>query len=379
MTTPLAGLRVIALEQAVAAPFCSRRLAEGGADVIKVERPEGDFARFYDTAVADASAYFVWLNYGKRSIALDLRSVEGLQTLQALVADADVFLQNLKPGALAGLGFSLADATAANPRLISCSVAGYSSVGPSRAKKAYDLLIQAETGLASITGSPQEPGRVGVSVCDIACGMFAYDAILLALIERGSTGRGKHLEVTLFDALAQWMAVPYLLERYGEGAPKRVGIAHPGIAPYGVFSAKDGQPFVLSIQNEREWASLCETLLGIPEWIVDPRTATNEARVANRTLVDTAVAERAAQYNFAELGELLLAADIAHAPVNEVSALRSHADFRTRSVKLGDLEIEVPVTPGQESQELGSVPEIGQHTKEILAELARRKATRGSE
>ncbi len=359
----------MALEQAVAAPFCSRRLAEGGADVIKVERPEGDFARYYDTAVGGQSAYFVWLNYGKRSIALDLRDSSQVQTLQALIVSADVFVQNLKPGALAKLGVDLPAARNANPKLITCSVAGYSSAGPSGARKAYDLLIQAETGLASITGSPHEPGRVGVSVCDIACGMFAYDALLLALIERGATGRGKHLEVTLFDSLAQWMAVPYLLERYGGSAPERVGIAHPGIAPYGVFVTKDGRPFVLSVQNEREWQTLCTALLEKPEWVRDPRTNSNEARVANRTLVDSAVAQSALKLDFAALSELLLAADIAHAAVNEVSGLRKHGDFRTRGVRFGETTVEVPVTPGQEAGEMRAIPSVGEHTEEVLAEL----------
>lgn len=302
---------------------------------------------------------------------LDLRESGQVQTLQRLIESADIFLQNLKPGALGKLGISLDSARESNPKLISCSVAGYSSQGPSRAKKAYDLLIQAETGLASITGSTHEPGRVGVSVCDIACGMFAYDALLLALIERGTTGRGKHIEVTLFDSLAQWMAVPYLLERYGGKAPERVGIAHPGIAPYGVFVAKDGQPFVLSIQNEREWQMLCTVLLKKPDWVGDPRTCNNEARVANRTLVDSTVAECAQQFDFAPLSELLLAADIAHAAVNEVSALREHGDFRTRLVRFGGIQVAVPVTPGQDAGELGPVPAVGEHTDEVLAELAK--------
>lgn len=362
---------MIALEQAVAAPFCSRRLAEAGADVVKIERPEGDFARFYDSAVSGESAYFVWLNYGKRSVVLDLREQSQVHKLHQLIESADVFLQNLKPGALDKLGVDLALARANNPGLISCSVAGYSSEGPSKTKKAYDLLIQAETGLASITGSAHEPGRVGVSVCDIACGMFAYDAVLLALIERGKTGRGRHLEVTLFDSLAQWMAVPYLLERYGGSAPERVGIAHPGIAPYGVFASKDGRPFVLSVQNEREWQALCHGLLEQPDWITDARTCNNESRVANRSLVDSRVAHCAARHDFAGLSALLLALDIAHAPLNAVSALREHADFHTREVSFGDQRIEVPVTPGQRAAELLPVPAIGEHTTEVLAELAR--------
>ena len=376
----LAGVSVVALEQAVAAPYCSRRLAEAGADVIKVERPEGDFARHYDTAVDGASAYFVWLNYGKRSIVLDLREKTDLDTLRALVTRADVFIQNLKPGALESLGFSLADARRENPELISCSIAGYSSRGPSRAKKAYDLLIQAETGLASITGSPHEPGRVGVSVCDIACGMFAYDAILLALIERAGTKVGKHLEVTLFDALAQWLAVPYLLERYTGKAPERVGIAHPGIAPYGVFASADGRSFVLCVQNEREWARLCSDVLKMPAWITDVRTASNERRVEHRTLVDSEVARCAGEFDYSQLSEMLLKADIAHAAVNDLRGLREHADFQTQEVRYGDQRIQVPIVPGStpstdsslSALTIPSIPALGQHTEEIRAQLANR-------
>lgn len=367
----LEGIRVVALEQAVAAPYCSRRLAEAGADVIKVERPEGDFARNYDSAVDGASAYFVWLNYGKRSIVLDLRKTDARDQLGALISRADVFLQNLKPGALESLGFSLEQAHEDNPGLISCSIAGYSSAGPSRTKKAYDLLIQAETGLSSITGSPHEPGRVGISVCDIACGMFAYDSILLALIARSRSGAGARLEVTLFDALAQWMAVPYLVTQHTGKAPERVGIAHPGIAPYGVFLSRDNQPFVLAIQNEREWATLCSKVLDREDWTVDPRTCSNELRVANRLLVDDAVQSRASELDYTALSDLLEGADIAHAPVNDVGALANHADFRTRRVRYGAREIDVPVTPGHSPQGGGEIPEVGQHTEEILAELNR--------
>ncbi|MEM7218456.1 MAG: CaiB/BaiF CoA-transferase family protein [Pseudomonadota bacterium] len=371
MTLALDGLTVIALEQAVAAPYCSHRLREAGADVIKIERPEGDFARGYDTAVAGQSAYFVWANSGKRSVVLDLKREVDVDKLRAMLREADVFVQNLKPGVLPRLGIDLDAARRENPRLITCCIAGYSSAGPSATKKAYDLLIQAETGLASITGGPEAPGRVGVSICDIACGMYAYDNILLALLARGSNGgQGRHLEITLFDALAQWMAVPYLLERYGGGAPERVGIAHPGISPYGVFVSADGRPFVLAVQSEREWQWLCDGFLERPDWKSDARTTPNEARLAHRTLVDGAVAERAATLDYAEIARQLELANIAFAPVNEVAALKAHADFRTRRVAVGAAVVEVPVTPGAPGDGApASVPGLGEHTEAVLAEF----------
>ncbi len=367
----LEGIRVIALEQAVAAPLCSRRLAQAGADVIKVERPEGDFARFYDTAVFGESAYFVWLNSGKRSVVLDFKSVEGLDTLRRLVLSADVVLQNLKPGALAKAGLDLEALRREKEELITCTIAGYPSGGPSAHKKAYDLLIQAETGLAAITGSAHAPGRVGVSVCDIGCGMFAYEAILGALIERSKTGVGRALEVTLFGAMAEWMAVPYLLERYGGAAPARVGLAHPGIAPYGVFESACGRPFILAIQNEREWQSLCREVLQAPELVSDARTENNEQRVLHRDLTDGTVQEACGALPYSELSPRLEAAGIAHAPVSEVADLVSHPDLQTRVLRTAGHDVVLPATPGAPAApDTPEVPEIGQHTEEVLSELS---------
>ena len=368
----LKGVRVVTVEQAVAAPFCSRRLAQAGADVIKVERPDGDFARSYDTAVGGHSSYFVWLNHSKRSIALDLKTDQGVDQLRRLIATADILIQNLKPGSLGKLGLDLADLRAEHPRLITCSIAGYGSEGPSATKKAYDLLIQAESGLASITGSHHAPGRVGVSVCDIACGMFAYEAILGALIARArDDDPQRHIEVSLFDAMAEWMAVPYLLERYGGTAPGRIGIAHPGIAPYGTFSSADGVTFVLAVQNEREWQSLCAEWLGEP-LASDPRARSNESRVEHRDFVDGVIAKRSAEKTYQELGAVLTRAAIAHAPVNDVSALKRHPDFKTFAVELGSQTIELPRTPGHQTPNAcPHVPELGEHTGEILNELTR--------
>ena len=371
MTSPfLAGLRVVTLEQAVAAPLCSRRLAQAGADVIKVERPEGDFARGYDTAVHGQSAYFVWLNHGKRSVVLDFKSEAGLERLRRLLATADVVIQNLKPGSLSRAGIDLAALREQNPRLVTCSISGYPSAGPSAHKKAYDLLIQAEAGLCSITGSHHEPGRVGVSVCDIGCGMFAYEAILGALVRRGSTGEGEAIEVSLWEAMAEWMAVPYLLERYGGAAPERVGLAHPGIAPYGVFLSRDGRPFILAVQNEREWRALCTEVLDLPHLVTDEKTRDNSRRVEHRDLVDGSVQEVAGRLDYQTLSSRLLDADIAHAPVNEVAALRSHPDLQTETITVNGHTVVLPRAPGTTpSATPPRVPAVGEHTAEILAEL----------
>jgi itaconate CoA-transferase len=257
MELPLDGLLVIALEQAVAAPYCSSRLADAGARVIKVERAEGDFARSYDQVAGGESAYFVWLNRGKESITLNIKDPRDAQLLQHMLGDADVFIQNLAPGAAARSGFDSAALRRSNPKLITVDISGYGESGPYRDMKAYDLLVQCETGLASITGAPEQPGRVGVSVCDIACGMYAHAGILEALIERHKTGLGKGLAVSLFDALAEWMTVPLLHQESSGKAPERVGLHHPSIAPYGAYVCGDGQQVVISIQNNREWRNFC--------------------------------------------------------------------------------------------------------------------------
>ncbi len=255
MSLPLSGLLVVSLEQAVAAPMASCRLADAGARVIKVERPEGDFARYYDALAHGECSYFVWLNRGKESLCLDLARADDKALLAAMLARADVFVQNLKPGAVAKLGFAVEELRRRHPRLIVCSISGYGEDGPYAKRKAYDMLIQAEAGVASVTGGPEAPARVGVSVCDIAAGMNAYEAILEALIARGRTGEGAAISISMFDAMADWMATP-LLQQEGGAPPRRIGLAHISIAPYGVFKTRDGADILISIQSDREWRVL---------------------------------------------------------------------------------------------------------------------------
>ena len=288
MSRPLEGLLVVSLEQAVAAPMCTCRLADAGARVIKVERPEGDFGRYYDQLVHGECSYFVWLNRGKESVVLDLAKPEDKALLAAMIARADVFVQNLKPGAAEKLGFGISRLRRENPRLICCSITGYGESGPYAARKAYDMLIQAESGLASITGTA-EPSRVGVSVCDIASGMNAYEAVLEALIARERSGEGAELSICMFDAMADWMAVPLMQQEAG-APPKRVGLAHTSIAPYGAFRSRDGIDILISIQSDREWRILAEKVLGDAALAADPAFATNVERVKRRSETDGRVA-----------------------------------------------------------------------------------------
>src|SRR5258707_5298696 len=281
MPLPLSGLLVVSLEQAVAAANCSCRLSDAGARVIKIERPEGDFARGYDTLARGESAYFVWLNRGKESVVLDLTRDADKVLFEKLLGQADVFIQNLKPGAIAKLGFAIERLRRDYPRLICCSISGFGETGPYANRKSYDLLVQAESGLASVTGGPEAPARVGVSVTDVACGMNAYEAVLEAIIGRGRTGQGAAISVSLFDAMADWMTVP-LLQHEGGKSPKRLGLAHPSISPYGVFKTKDGADILISIQNDREWRILASQVMDDAAQAADPLFATNAARMARR-------------------------------------------------------------------------------------------------
>src|SRR5487761_2042016 len=283
---PLSGLLVVSLEQAVAAPYCSSRLADAGARVIKLERPEGDFARGYDRAAKGMSSYFVWLNRGKESLTIDIKDQADAALLHRILVRADVFIQNLAPGAAARSGFGSAALRARYPRLITVDISGYGESGDYATMKAYDLLVQAESGLAMITGHPAGPGRVGVSACDIACGMAAHAGVLEALIERGITGRGKGLKVSLFDGMADWMNVPLLFFEGTGRAPQRLGLAHPSICPYGAFETKDGALVLIAIQNEREWLEFCAKFLDEPDLPARPGCETNVIRVAHRAMVD---------------------------------------------------------------------------------------------
>jgi crotonobetainyl-CoA:carnitine CoA-transferase CaiB-like acyl-CoA transferase len=372
MNKPLSGITVVALEQAVAAPFCTSRLADAGARVIKVERAEGDFARGYDDVVHGESSYFVWLNRGKQSIAIDLKHSEDAALLYRILAKADVFIQNLAPGAAERAGFGSAELRARYPRLITCDISGYGEDGPYRDMKAYDLLVQCESGLASVTGSPDAPGRVGVSVADIGCGMNAHAAILQALYDRQRTGKGSGLAVSLFDGLADWMAVPLLHYDYGGRAPTRVGLAHPSIAPYGEFRLSNGRSAVISIQNAREWTSLCE-MLGRPDLIDDPRFATNISRCANRAGLDHEIADALLKLDGNSVPASLTRAGIAFGFVNSIAEFSGHPQLRRMIVETPTGPAAIPAPPVRwagETPSLGAVPAIDADGEAIRREFA---------
>ncbi len=369
---PLDGITIVSLEQAVAAPFCTARLADAGARVIKIERPEGDFARYYDEATAAGSSYFVWLNRGKESVVLDLGDDKARRALERLIGGADVFVQNLKPGALSRLGFGTARLRQAYPALICCSISGYGEAGPCADRKAYDLLIQAESGLCSITGGPQEPARVGISVVDIATGATAHAAILEALIRRGRTGTGAAISISMFDVMADWLAVPLLNSENGK-PPMRAGLSHVSIAPYGVFTATDGQQILIAIQSEREWAGFCSGVLCDEGAITDVRFASNVERVANRAATDQLVANVLGGLAFDEIVARLTNADIAFARLNDMAALSSHPQLR-RSLAascFGPVSLPAhPVIVDGVSVALGHIPALGEHSRSILGDMA---------
>lgn len=369
----LSDCLVIALEHAVAAPYASCKLADAGARVIKVERPEGDFARGYDALVKGQSAYFVWINRGKQSVCLNLKDPADLNTMRAMLAKADVFIQNLGPGVIDRLGLGLEGLRAANPGLITCSISGYGAQGPAKDQKAYDLLIQAESGLSAINGTRHGPARVGVSVCDIAAGMTAHAAILQALIGRAKSGLGRDIEVSLFHAMSDWMNVPYLQYRYGGRMPERAGLKHPTIAPYGAFTCKDGMEILLSIQNEREWARLCEVLLDAPDLSAKPGWSTIAERVANRDAVDARVAEAFAKLTRQDACALLQSADLAFGRLIEMEDLMVHPQNQMIRVATSGGEVEL-LAPGAviagETPRYGSVPDKGADTAQVKAEFS---------
>src|SRR6201999_3723299 len=359
---PLEGLTVIAVEQAVAAPFCSSRLSDAGAHVIKAERPEGDFARGYDAAAKGQSSYFVWLNRGKDSEVIDLATKEGRAALEALIARADVLLQNLKPGSMDKLGFSLERLRRDYPELICCTITGYGDDGPYAHRKAYDLLIQAESGLASVTGTADGPSRVGLSIVDIAPGATAHAAILEALIGRGKTGKGADIRISMFDVMADWLAVPLLNAEAGN-SPKRMGLAHPSIAPYGVFRSKDGKDILISIQSEREWKKLCAEVLDQPKLPEDPRLANMVERVRNRPLTDGIVGDSFAKLTRDELIKRLSDADIAFAEVNFMADLAVHPHLRRVEIDTPKGVVSYPAPAAifaGEPRHYGGVPAIGE-------------------
>jgi crotonobetainyl-CoA:carnitine CoA-transferase CaiB-like acyl-CoA transferase len=369
---PLQGLTVVSLEQAVAAPYCSSRLADAGARVIKIERPEGDFARGYDAAAKGWSSYFVWLNRGKQSLVADIKKPEDSALLHNILAKADVFIQNLAPGAAARSGFGSEELRKKYPRLITVDISGYGDSGDYATMKAYDLLVQAESGLAMITGHPAGPGRVGVSACDIACGMAAHANVLEALIARGITGQGKGIKVSLFDGMADWMNVPLL---YFEGtgkAPARMGLAHPSICPYSAFETKDGALVLIAIQNEREWVDFCARFMDDAELPKKPGFESNVNRVANRATVDAAVQAMFATLTREEAAAKLRAANTAYGFVNTVAEFAQHPALRRVEVGTPNGPVAIAAPPALLSdgaRALGPVPSIGEHSAAIRAEF----------
>lgn len=369
----LTDILVVSLEQAVAAPYTSCKLADAGARVIKLERPEGDFARGYDHYVHGSSAYFVWLNRGKQSCRVNLKAEDDLALVKRMLERADVFIQNLVPGATGRLGIGSTELRQIHPRLITCDISGYGSTGPYRDKKAYDLLVQAESGLVSLTGTPEAPGRVGVSVCDIATGMYAYQAILEALIARQRTGKGAAIEVSLFNSLGDWMNVPYLQHHYGGATPKRVGLAHPSISPYGQFLCANGDGILISIQNEREWQVLCRDVLKRPDLADEPRFSSNAARIEHREEVDSAIQEVIATLPRPELAARLDAERIAYGIVSDMDDLVAHPQNRFVAVETpggtADL-LGPPALIDGEPESFGPVPELGAHDALVRTEFA---------
>lgn len=370
---PLDGILVVALEQAVAAPWCTSRLGDAGARVIKVERPEGDFARGYDHAVHGESSYFVWINRGKESIALDLKRPAELELLQRMLVRADVLIQNLAPGATARLGIGSDALRQRHPRLITCDISGYGDHGSLQLMKAYDLLIQAESGLVSISGAPGEWGRIGVSLCDITAGMNAVIGIQQALLMRERTNRGSGIKVSLFDSAAELMGVPLLQARHSGKAPERVGLKHPSIAPYGAFTCADGRDILVSIQNEREWVDFCREVLKRPDLPADPRFCTNAVRVANRSFVDGTVADVFASMTSAQAIDRLTTAKTAFGSVNSVQDLITHPQLRIRRMRVNGHTAEVPALPWiteWDDERYKDAPALDSHGAALRSEFA---------
>ena len=374
---PLEGIKVIALEQAVAAPFATRQLADLGARVIKIERVgSGDFARGYDTKVNGLASYFVWLNRGKESLTLDLKQPEAKEILRRLLRTADVFLHNLAPGAVDRLGFGAETVRADNSRLITCAMSGYGTSGPYRDRKAYDLLIQCETGLVSTTGTPDTPSKVGISVADISGGMYAFSGVLTSLYQRERTGEGAELDIALFDTLGEWMSHPMYLTAYGGTQPGRYGASHASIAPYGPFMAGDGRAVNLAVQNEREWAKFCEIVLQRPEVAGDERFASNGERVEHREDLHALIGEVFSELTVTEVVERLDRAQIASARMNSVQEFIDHPQLSERN-RWRDIDSPAgplrallpPIEMSGLDYPMGPIPALGEHTDAILYEL----------
>jgi len=377
---PLSDIAVVAVEQAVAAPFATRQLADLGARVIKVERPgEGDFARGYDHAVNGMSSHFVWLNRSKRSLSLDLKSEQGRTVMTKLLERADVLVSNLAPGAMGRLGLSMLEVRRAFPKMIVCEISGYGSSGPYQDRKAYDLLVQAESGLLSVTGDPAWPAKVGISVADIAAGSYAYSGILSALIKRGRTGEGSGVSVSLFDALGEWMGFPAYYTRYSGKQPERTGTRHATIAPYGDFKTADGSTLYIAVQNEREWARFCSSVLASPELSRDPRFVTNASRVRERRALYDVIETVFGALSKDDIVTRLRAAEIAYADVNDVLGFLQHPQlaarnrFRDVDSPVGTLSALIPPVDLEGVEPvMKAVPDLGEHSENTLLELGYR-------
>jgi itaconate CoA-transferase len=377
VTRPLDGITVVALEQAVAAPFATRQLADLGARVIKIERPGvGDFARDYDQTVKGQSAYFVWLNRSKESLTLDVKHARAAEILKRLIGNADVFIQNLAPGAAGRLGLDAATLLAQHPRLIVCDVSGYGDSGPYAHKKAYDLLVQSEAGVLSVTGTPETQTKVGISIVDISAGMYAYSGILTALYQREKTGKGTRVDVTMFESLAEWMSHPLNYTHFGGKPPQRSGPDHATIVPYGRFKCGDGAYVMLGIQNEREWAKFCAGVLGMPGLATDDKYNNNTKRTSRRAEVVALIETVFARMKAEEVVARLDAADIANARINTPQEVWDHPQLKARNrwrevgSPAGPLPVLLPpVTMPEFEARLDPIPAIGEHTDRVLADI----------
>lgn len=371
---PLEGLLVVSIEQALAAPLCTARLIEAGARVIKVERDVGDFARFYDTAAKGDSSYFTWVNQGKESLVLDIKKEEDSALLHNIISSADVFVQNLAPGAMERAGFGSEKLREQNPRLITCDFSGYGESAEMKHMKAYDLLVQCESGLVDISGGSQDHGRIGVSVADIGTGMAAHAGILEALIKRGITNKGSGIKISLFDTLAEWMTVPLIHADYGDGAPTRQGLQHPSIAPYGAYLTSDKQKTVFSIQNKREWERLCINVLHAPELFSHEKLFSNNERVKNRDFLNTKINPIIAKMTTQDFRERLSQASIAFGAINTVDDLSTHKALRRITVETSEGEmVEIPAPPirneDMNNRAVKKLPKIGASTEAIRKEF----------
>ena len=369
---PLDGVLVVSLEQAVAAPLATCRLADAGARVIKLERNNGDFARAYDTAANGQSAYFAWLNRGKESLTVDIKDEADRGLVLRILAKADVFVQNLAVGAAARSGLGSDDLRTRFPRLVTCDISGYGETGPYADMKAYDLLVQAEAGLVSVNGTPGPYGRVGISVCDTSTGLSAALAVNEALVKRERTGLGSAIKLSMFDVMADLMAVPLLHHDYLGAGPERIGLAHPSITPYGGFVTGDGVTLVISVQNDREWASLATNVMGRSELVDDPHYATNPARLERREVVDGMVQEFFSRHTRAEMEDKLRAARIAYGAVNDVTGLSVHPHLRRLTVESETGDVEIPAHPDAAAQPPRSprLPRLGEHNERIRREFS---------